>query len=79
MDTQELRKNLAETTISLNEIKRKKEMDEAEKKKSANEKLDTKLPLKETAVQVKELIKLEDEYLREGLLILSDLIGKRIG
>ncbi len=77
-ETEELRKNLSQTKISLNEAKRKVEMDEAEKQKVINEKLDTKVTSKES-IPVDELLKLNDEYLREGLLILADLLTKRIG
>jgi carboxyl-terminal processing protease len=76
-DTEELRKNLSQTKISLNETKRKQEMQEAEKKKAAD-KLDTKLSSKE-GLPVNDIRKLDDEYLREGLLILSELVAKRIG
>lgn len=74
----DMKKNLSETKISLNETKRKKEMDDAEKKKAANESLDTKLTSKE-GLSSDDLSKLKDEYLREGLLILSDLVARRIG
>ncbi len=74
----ELKKNLNETVVSLNETKRKKEMEEAEKKKAANESLDTKLSSKE-GLSADDLSKLKDEYLREGLLILTDLVTRRIG
>ncbi len=77
VDTDDLRKNLHETSISLNEAKRKKQIEEAEKKKASG-KLDTKLTSKEGLSQ-DELLKLNDEYLREGLLILTDLVSKRIG
>ena len=77
-ETEELRKNLSQTKISLNEARRKVEMDEAEKQKVINEKLDTKVTSKE-GMPVDELLKLNDEYLREGLLILADLLTKRIG
>jgi carboxyl-terminal processing protease len=77
-DTEELKKNLAQTKISLNERIRKVEMEEAEKKRAQNEKLDTKVTSKE-GIPVDELLKLSDEYLREGLLILTDLLAKRIG
>ena len=77
-ETEELRKNLSQTKLSLNEAKRKVEMDEAEKQKVINEKLDTKVTSKES-IPVDELLKLNDEYLREGLLILADLLTKRIG
>ncbi len=77
VDTDDLRKNLHETTVSLNEAKRRKQMEEAEKKKASG-KLDTKLTSKEGLPQ-DELLKLNDEYLREGLLILTDLVSKRVG
>ena len=77
-ETEELKKNLAQTKISLNESVRKVEMEEAEKSKALNEKLDTKVTSKE-GLPIDELLKLDDEYLREGLLILADLVTKRIG
>ncbi len=78
-DTEDLRKGLQQTTVSLNEAKRKKQMEEAEKKKASG-KLDTKLTSnKEGLPDQDALIKLNDEYLREGLLILSDLVAARIG
>lgn len=73
----ETRKNLAQTKISLNEAKRKQELAELEKRK-ASDKLDTKIASKE-GLPVDELQKLNDEYLRESLLILSELVTKRIG
>lgn len=78
-DTEDLRKNLHQTMVSLNEAKRKKQMEEAEKKKASG-KLDTKLTSnKEGLPQQDPLLQLNDEYLREGLLILSDLVAARIG
>ncbi len=78
VDTDELRKNLHETTVSLNEAKRRKQTEEAEKKKASG-KLDTKLTSNKEGLPQDELLKLNDEYLREGLLILTDLVSKRIG
>lgn len=75
-ETEDLRKSLAQTEVSLNEAKRKHEMDEAEKKKAM--KMDTKITSKE-GLPENDLQKLDDEYLREGLLILADLLSKRIG
>jgi carboxyl-terminal processing protease len=77
-ETKETRKSLGETKISLNEIIRKKEMDEADKRKATNDKLGTKLVGKETGKPI-NLINVDDEYLREGLLVLSDLIYTKIG
>jgi carboxyl-terminal processing protease len=76
-ETAEARKNLSDTKISLNETVRKKEMEEAEKK-SAAAKLNTKIVGKESE-QTSDLHGLDDEYLREGLLVLGDLIVTKIG
>ncbi|MBX2893990.1 MAG: carboxy terminal-processing peptidase [Cyclobacteriaceae bacterium] len=76
-ETEELKKNLNETRISLSETKRKQEIAEAEKKK-ASEKLDTKLTSKE-GLPTEVLQDMKDEYLREGLIILGDLVTKRFG
>ncbi len=76
-ETDEARKSIAQTKLSLNEAKRKQELTDLEKKRAA-EKLDTKIVSKE-GVAPDELIKLNDEYLREGILILSELVTKRIG
>jgi carboxyl-terminal processing protease len=71
------RRNLKETKVSLNETVRKKEMEEAQKRTAEN-KLSTKISGKETAVTA-DLKELKDEYLREGLFILGDLITTKIG
>jgi carboxyl-terminal processing protease len=76
-ETDQLKRNLSQTQVSLNEAKRKAEIQEADKLKS-DEKLDTKVTSKEGLTK-DELLNLKDEYLREGLLILGDLIRKRIG
>jgi carboxyl-terminal processing protease len=76
-ETEQLKKNLSQTQVSLNETKRKAEMQEAEKLKP-NEKLDTKVTSKEGLIEGDPL-PMEDEYLREGLLILGDLVKRRIG
>lgn len=76
-ETEELKKSLSETRISLNEAKRRKEMEEAQRKKSLNDKLDTKVTGKE-GLPING-IDMDDEYLREGLLVLTELVTKRIG
>lgn len=76
-ETAVTRKNLKESKISLNETVRKKEMEEAEKRAAQN-KLNTKIAGKETPV-TNDLKELSDEYLREGLFILGDLITTKIG
>lgn len=76
-ETAETRKTLNDTKVSLNETIRKKEMEEAEKK-SAAAKLNTKITGKESEPTT-DLHKLDDEYLREGLFVLGDLIVTKIG
>lgn len=76
-ETQETEQSYKETKVSLNEVTRKKEMEEAEKKKASNDKLNTKIVGKEgTPV---DLMDMEDEYLREGLFVLGDLITTKLG
>jgi carboxyl-terminal processing protease len=76
-ETDEARKNLLDTKISLNETLRKKEMEQAEKKAAAS-KLNTKIVGKESE-KTSDLFELKDEYLREGLFVLGDLITSKIG
>jgi carboxyl-terminal processing protease len=76
-DTEEARKSMKDTKISLNELARKKEMEAAEKKAAAR-KLNTKIAGKELP-QTSDLNELDDEYLREGLFVLGDLITSKIG
>lgn len=76
--TEEARKNFNQTRVSLNEEKRRKEMEEAERKVSATRKPGN-VQLDKEGKPVTGSINIEDEYLREGLLILSDLISSRIG
>jgi carboxyl-terminal processing protease len=76
VETEEMKANLAQTRVSLNEAKRRQEMEE-QKKKDATAKLDTKVKTKDGIVL--DPLNMEDEYLREGLIILGDLVTKRIG
>jgi len=77
-ETEDLKKSLSQTKISLNEAKRRQEMAEAERKKANNKDMNTKINANDGLAE-DELVKLKDEYLRESLLILSDLVTKRIG
>lgn len=77
-ETDETRKNISQTSISLNENIRKKEMEAAQKKKAANDKLGGTYLDKE-GKPVSNPLTLDDEYLREGLLLLGDLITSKIG
>jgi carboxyl-terminal processing protease len=76
-ETEEARRNLSQTRISLNEAKRRQEITEAEKRKASNDKMGGITVDKEG--QEGEPLTMEDEFLREGLLVLSDLITSRIG
>jgi len=77
IETEETLRSYKETRVSLNEEKRKKEMAEAEKRKAANSSLNTKVVGKEgTPI---DLMEMDDEYLREGLFVLSDLISTKLG
>jgi carboxyl-terminal processing protease len=76
-DINELRDNIAKTKVSLNESVRRKEMEEAEQKKAKYSKLDTKIKSKESGSD--DMSSMQDEFLREGLLILTELINNRIG
>lgn len=78
IETEETRKRINETSVSLHEATRKKEMEEAEKRKITNDKMGTTLGNKETK-EVYDLSELNDEYLREGLMVLGDLITTKIG
>ncbi len=78
VETEETKKSFAETKISLNENIRKKEMEIGEKRKTANDKLTTKVVDKESDKHI-DLLNVNDEYLREGLIILSDLIYSKVG
>lgn len=75
-ETEELRSNMNQTKISLNENFRRNEISEAEKKK-AQAALDTKVKSKENGSD--ELNSMKDEVLREGLLLLAEIVTKRIG
>jgi carboxyl-terminal processing protease len=71
------KQSMKDTRVSLNETVRKKEMEEAEKR-AADVKLNTKIVGKEKPV-TNDLRELTDEYLREGLFVLGDLITSKIG
>lgn len=76
-ETEETSRSYKDTKVSLNEVSRKKEMEEAEKKKAANDKLNTKIVNKEGTPT--DVMDMDDEYLREGLFVLGDLITNKIG
>lgn len=76
-ETNETRRNIEQKRVSLNETVRKKEMDEAEQRKAANHKMDTKIDGEGRPVTTP--LQLDDEYLREGLMVLADLIITKVG
>lgn len=76
--TEEARKNFNQTKISLNEETRRKEMEEAERKVSATRQPGNTQVDKE-GKPVTSGLNMTDEYLREGLLVLTDLITSKIG
>lgn len=75
-EVEEVKRNYAETRISLNEEQRKKEMEKV-KARASEASLDTKVT--KEGLPVDDLNGLKDEPLREGLLILSDILTKYIG
>ncbi len=72
-DTEELKNNISRTKISLNENTRKMELEEIEKKRAEKNDLSGVIIEKE-GVREANKIDVEDKYLREGLVILSDMI-----
>lgn len=76
-ETNEMRRNIEQKRVSLNETVRKKEMEEAEARKAANHKMDVKLDGEGRPVSTP--LQLDDEYLREGLMVLADLITSKVG
>ncbi|HEU5289945.1 MAG TPA: carboxy terminal-processing peptidase, partial [Cyclobacteriaceae bacterium] len=77
-ETNETRKSIAHTNVSLNENVRRKEMEEAEKKRAANNKLGN-TSVDNEGKPISGTLNMDDEYLREGLLVLSNLITSKIG
>ena len=76
-ETEELRKNINETRVSLQEAQRKKEMEEAEQRKGQTN-LDTRVGSKELK-NGPLLPDMKDAVLREGVLLLSELSMRKIG
>ena len=77
-ETDDLKKNLTLSKVSLNEAKRKQEIAEAAAKKPSTDKLNTKIVSKD-GLPIQDLSKIEDEFLREGILVLADILSKKIG
>lgn len=76
-DVEESRRQLHENKISLNEAVRKKEMEEAEQRRKARRPTDVKLNTE--GMPAGNAMQLDDEYLRQGLIILSEMLSSKIG
>lgn len=76
-DVEESRRQMHENKISLNEAVRKKEMEEAEQKRKAR--IPGEVKLNAEGQQSVNVLKLDDEYLRQGLIILSEMLTSKIG
>lgn len=74
-DVEEARESYSQTKISLNEATRRKEMES--RPKAGDVPVDTRVS--KEGLPVDDLNTLKDEPLREGLLILSDILTKYIG
>lgn len=73
-ETAELKENISRTRISLNESVRKKEIEDAEKRKAARNDLSgTKIEVE--GQQKSDVIDVDDKYLKEGVVILSEIIS----
>ncbi|MDH5474123.1 MAG: carboxy terminal-processing peptidase [Cyclobacteriaceae bacterium] len=78
-ETNELFKTINTNEISLNEVKRQEERDRIEAKKKKNNKPDDTVVNAESGAEKADHFPVEDKYLREGLVILADMITARIG
>lgn len=74
-DVKELKEARARTTVSLQEAKRKKERDEAEKKRASRNKLNGKVGGPENAKSAGNEAKSKDVYLDETKRIMADLLS----
>ena len=75
-EIEELKKTISNNRISLNEETRKKEAEEELKKKAASLKLSGTL---QEEVEPDEKLLLKDKYLREGVIILAEIVDLSIG
>lgn len=73
-----LRTSMTKTSISLNEEKRKNELEKSEKEDSIHEGLDVTVNT-ESGSAVKDNIPTEDEFLREGIIILTYVVDAKVG
>ncbi len=73
-ETVELKQNLERTEISLNETIRKKQMEEVEQRRAKRTGLSGTKVDPETKTSEGETLQLDDKYLKEGIIILSNII-----
>jgi len=78
-ETAEYQKNLNTSEISLNQAKREAERNRQENLENSNTELTTTIVNKETGETVTDDLNLDDQYLKEGILILAALIAGNIG
>lgn len=78
-ETKATRKRINETQISLNEAERRKEQDALQKQTSANKLTAPDLGGNGEVDDTTDSSNNDDEYLRQGLLVLADLITSKIG
>jgi carboxyl-terminal processing protease len=76
-DMEESRKQLMENKISLSEAVRRKEMEEAEQRRKSRQPGD--IPVDPEVKLPQNLHQLDDEYLRQSLIILSEMLTSKIG
>ncbi|MEQ8926093.1 MAG: carboxy terminal-processing peptidase, partial [Fulvivirga sp.] len=73
-ETEELKKSISTTRISLNKEERQKEIAEAEKRRTEQSAMEGTKIGKEGIYEVNN-IDVDDKYLREGLVVLSDIVS----
>lgn len=74
-DTRDLKESLARTKISLNEEKRKQEIEEAEKRKASRVGL-SGAKIQKEGDEKEDNVKNDDPYLRQGVIILTEMISE---
>ncbi len=76
-DTEKLQERLSNTKISLNYKEREKEREEDEKIMKSREKLSGVIDAEE--IKKKDNFPVDDQYLKEGLIILANMVNRNIG
>jgi carboxyl-terminal processing protease len=77
-ETKAFEKNLKLSEVSLNQSERQSEIDRIDKLKKSTD-LSTTIVNKETGATVTDELNIDDQYLKEGILILAELITGNIG